>query len=267
MLPVTHCGYKIDTVDQNGVSPHTHTVTSEIIQTFDNHGSLMIDGKLYNMKKNGLYFIYGRAIHFVIPEDINRYNHSIMLLNTAETARLFKNLDMSDVFGRIFTQNGGLFCELSPEAVIEADSVFLNVKNILADDKLQYARLAAELVRLSQIGLKYAETDKKSGDKISDIISYISDNAFKKVTIDDICKELHISKYHLCRIFKENTGVTIGDFIKNRRLSVAKQLLADTDLKITEIAQRCCFSDNSFFTKTFSLEFGVTPTEYRAKYR
>ena len=267
MLPVTHCGYKIDLVDQKGVSPHTHTTTSEIIQTFDNHGSLMIDGKLYNMKKNGLYFIYGRAIHFVVPEDINRYNHSIIILNTAETEKLFKNLQMSEEYKKIFTQNGGLFCELSPESVIEADSVFLNIKNILQDDKMQYARLASELVKLSQIGLNHAEGDNKSGDKISDIISYISDNAFKKITIDDICKELHISKYHLCRIFKENTGVTIGDFIKNRRLSVAKQLLADTDMKITEIAQKCCFSDNSFFTKTFSSEFGVTPTEYRGRFK
>lgn len=267
MLPITRCGYKIDRVDSNGAAPHTHTMTSEIIQTFENHGSIMIDGKLYNMEKNGLYFIYGRAIHFVVPDDLNRYNHSIIILNTEETKKLLRNLDMSAEFEKIFSNDGGLFCSLSPEAAIDVDKIFLRISSILQDDKMQYARLAAELVSLCEIGLKFSQDSNKSGDKISEIVSFISDSALKKISIDDICKELHISKYHLCRIFKENTGVTIGQFIKNRRLAVAKQLLADTNLKITEIAQRCCFSDNSFFTKTFFTEFGVTPTEYRAKYK
>lgn len=268
MLPVRYCSYKIDEVRADGAIPHTHTVSSEIIQTFENHGSILINGKLYNMKKNGLYFIYGMTVHFVAPDDINRYNHSIVILETREVESMFKNLSMTEEFHKIFTENGGAFCELPPETVIEADKLFLEMSKALEDgEEMQYARIASALIGLMRIGIKYMENKETSNGKISDIISFVSDNALKKITIDDICESVHMSKYHLCRVFKENVGVTIWEFIKNRRLSVAKQMLVDNDSKISEIAQKCGFSDSSFFTKTFSKEFGVTPSEFRAKYR
>ena len=132
---------------------------------------------------------------------------------------------------------------------------------------MKYARISSALIELVNIGLEFTEKSEKSNDKMTDIFSFISDNALNKLTMDEICEKTHISKYHLCRIFKENMGVTIWEFIRKRRLSVAKQMLMNTDMKITEIAEKCCFTDSSFFTKVFSREFGITPTAYRAKYR
>ncbi len=268
MSLVINSGYKIDTVNSFGSSPHSHDVESEIIQCFENNGRILINGELYNMKKNGLYFIHGLDTHFVAPEDLNRYNHSIIILNTPELKKLFYNLGMRDEFKLLFSSRGGMFCELSDDAVIETDKLFLEIKGILNDNsRIKYARLASALVRLVDIGLKYTENAEKTNDKLTDIFSFISDNALNKLTIDEICKKTHISKYHLCRIFKENMGVTIGEFIKNRRLSVAKQMLLNTDYKMTEIAEKCGFTDSSFFTKVFSKELGITPSAFRAKYK
>lgn len=266
-LPIENCNYKIDFVNLEGSTPHTHTVTSEIIQTFDNNGSILINGQLYEMQKNGLYFLHGLSTHFVLPDDINRYNHSIIILNIYEIEQLCKNLNIKKEYDKIFTQKGGTFCALSPENVIKADEIFLKIHNILNDNnEMKYARLAASFTELLELGIK-SMSNENNKDKISDIVSFISDNALNKITIDDICKQSNLSKYHLCRIFKENIGVTIGDFIKSRRLSAAKQMLANTNMSITSIAYKCCFTDSSFFSKTFSKEFGITPTAFRAKYR
>lgn len=252
----------------DGSIPHSHNVHSEIIQCFENSGSILINGELYDMKKNGLYFIHGLDTHFVAPDDLNRYNHSIMFLDTPEVKKLFYNLDMRNEFEKIFTSRGGMFCELSEKAVIETDNLFLKIRDILDDEKeMKYARISSSLIELVNIGLEFTEKSEKSNDKMTDIFSFISDNALNKLTMDEICEKTHISKYHLCRIFKENMGVTIWEFIRKRRLSVAKQMLMNTDMKITEIAEKCCFTDSSFFTKVFSREFGITPTAYRAKYR
>ena len=97
-LPIENCNYKIDYVNLNGSQPHTHTITSEIIQTFDSDGSILINGKLYKMQKNGLFFIHGLATHFVSPDDINKYNHSIIILNTYEIEQLCKNLNIKKDF-------------------------------------------------------------------------------------------------------------------------------------------------------------------------
>ncbi|MBQ7033494.1 MAG: helix-turn-helix transcriptional regulator [Clostridia bacterium] len=267
-LPIEYCSYKIDRVSAQGAAPHTHSFRSEIIQTFENEGNILINGKLCKMVKNGLYFIYGPAIHFVVPEDLARYNHTLLSINIQETEKLCRHLNIKAEYDRLFTDEGGMFCPLTPEDVIRTDALFLEVNNIFKENTpMQYARLSAALVRLFEIGMTYAEVKTENNDKISDILSYISDNALNKITIDDICVHTKISKYHLCRIFKENIGVTIGEFIKRRRLTVAKNLLVQTDTSITEIAHKCCFSDNSFFSKTFSKEFGMSPSAYRSKYR
>lgn len=268
MLPINTINYKINHVNARGTAPHSHNVTSEIIQCFENSGSILINGELYDMKKNGLYFIHGPDTHFVAPEDLNRYSHSILLVNTPELQRLFKNIEMETEFDTIFRSHGGLFCELSDSAVIEVDSIFLKIDNILKDQKgMKYARLSAELARLAEIGLEYTKHNVKSNDKLSDIFSLINDSAFNKISLEEICKKTHISKYHLCRIFKENMGITITEYVKKKRLSLACQLLMNTNDKITEIAEKCGFGDSSFFTKVFAREQGMTPTQYRAKYR
>ena len=266
-LPVTFCGYKIDTVNEFGISPHTHTVTSEIIQTLDNRGSILINGQLYKMQKNGLYFIHGLATHFVLPEDMNHYNHSIIVFNTPMIERLCSNFNAQSAYQKLFTETGGTFCALSPEAVLQTDSIFLKVHQTLEENgELCNARLFGLLTELLEIGLTHKD-EAAEDTKFADILAFISANALQKIKIDDICDYAHISKYHLCRMFKEKVGVTIGNFIKSRRLSIAKQLLAETDLTVTAIAHKCCFTDASFFTKNFTKEFGITPTAFRGKYR
>lgn len=266
-LPIESCRYKINFVVHDGASPHTQTFTSEIIQTFEDEGNILINGQMYKMQKNGLYFIHGLATHFVSPEDITRYNHSIMHLNIPEIEKLCRNLDMMAEYRKVFTEKGGTFCALSNEDVIKCDSIFLEVHNILSDgDGMKYARLSSVFVKLMKLCLEQGSTEGRQ-DKFSSILSYISDNALEKISIDDICEKTHISKYHLCRVFKENTGVSIGTFIKNRRLSSAKQYLVKTKMSITEIAYKCCFTDSGFFSKTFSKEFGMSPTEFRKKYK
>lgn len=273
ILPIQDCWYKINFVDETGCLPHTHTVSGEIIQTFENTGNILINGELYRMQKNGLYFIHSLATHLVSPDDLTRYNHSIIRINIPEVEKLCSNLFMSREYNKVFTERGGFFCELSPEDVIRVDSIFLKIHNILqnSDNGLTYAQLTSCFTELIDIALKNDtsddNSDKISNSKIADIVSFISDNALTRISIDDICKKSHISKYHLCRTFKESLGITISEFIKSRRLSVAKQLLSETELTITQIAHRCCFTDASYFSKTFSGVFGITPTAFRAKYK
>ena len=267
-FPINYCLYKIDTVNIEGATLHTHTVTSEIIQTFENSGNVLINGELYRMQKNGLYFIHGLATHLVAPDDINKYNHSIIILNTPEAEKLCENLFVTKEYAKLFTEKGGTFCALPPEKVLEVDGIFLKIHNILNDDSsMKYARLSSLFIDLLNIGLATKARENNPSSKISDIIAFISDNALNRITIDDICEKTHISKYHLCRMFKKYVGVTVGEFIKSRRLSLAKQLLAETELSVTQIAGRCSFYDASFFSKTFSKEFGISPTKFRAKYR
>lgn len=266
-LPVFYCEYKTNFVDSSGTSPHNHATKSEIIQTFEEDGKILINGKLYNIQKNGLFFINSSSTHFVSPIDTAKYNHSIIILNTPKFIKLCEALNLKLVFEEIFEKEGGSFCELSPEEVIEVDSIFLKIHRLMSDeDNFKYAKLSALLTKLLEIGIKNQNTNIQNGT-LNSVLSYVSSNALEKITISDISAHTNINKYYLCRMFKEKMGVTIGDFIRTRRISYAKQLLISTNLSITKIAQECCFSDNSYFTKTFLKETNLTPSQYRIKYK
>ena len=269
MLPIESCEYKINSVDNEGSTPHTHTYTSEIIQTFENRGKVVINGEVYRMKKNGLYFIHGLASHFVLPEDINTYNHSLIVLNTAEVERMCFNLNMIKEYNKVFTSKCGTFCELSDEDVIYTDKIFLEISKLCQNpgSDLTYAKMASLFAYLLEIGCKKSTEANYSDSKVSTILTYLNENILSKMTLDEISHNIGLSKFHMCRQFQDNMGISIGEYIKNRRISVAKQLLIESDMSVGEIARHCCFSNSSFFAKIFSQVIGCTPTVYRTKYK
>lgn len=82
-------------------------------------------------------------------------------------------------------------------------------------------------------------------------------------SIDDICRELGVSRSHLFRVVKDQTGLSISRYIRQYRLLKGKGLLETTDLKIAEITYKIGLDSPQTFTKFFTEDFGVNPTDYR----
>lgn len=80
---------------------------------------------------------------------------------------------------------------------------------------------------------------------------------------DDICRELGISKSQLYRVLKEQFNLSTSLYIRRRRLLKAKDLLVDSELKIAEISYKTGIDSPQNFSKYFTQEFGISPTEYR----
>lgn len=100
-------------------------------------------------------------------------------------------------------------------------------------------------------------------DKFIKIRNYIDENFASKLDLHTIAREFYISKFHLSREFKRFFGTTIGDYILNRRISMAKSLLRFSDDSIETIAEKCGFSDGGYFIKVFKSEEKITPAKYR----
>ena len=82
---------------------------------------------------------------------------------------------------------------------------------------------------------------------------------------DELATLAHISPGYLGRIFKKETGISLTDYIIKRRITVAKQLLAKTNLPVTRVSERVGITYSSYFTKLFKEQVGMTPQEYRQK--
>jgi len=94
---------------------------------------------------------------------------------------------------------------------------------------------------------------------------FLFENHARSLSLSEIAWEVKLSGEHLCRSFKEETGITVFAYLRNLRIEAAKGLLTSSKLKVTEIAERCGFGSSSVFSRTFLKIVGSTPVEYRKR--
>jgi AraC-like DNA-binding protein len=83
------------------------------------------------------------------------------------------------------------------------------------------------------------------------------------VKIDDLAERTHLSPFHMCRLFREQTGRTIHGYRTQLRLRTALQRLAEGQGDLTTLALDLGFADQSHFTNAFRRKFGVSPAVFR----
>lgn len=86
-------------------------------------------------------------------------------------------------------------------------------------------------------------------------------------TLEALAKEYHISPSALSHRFKAVTGTSVMGYLLSCRMAAAKSYLSRSTLDIGQIVERCGFSDNSNFSRTFKKLSGLSPTDFRNKYR
>ncbi|MCH3918713.1 MAG: response regulator [Spirochaetia bacterium] len=112
------------------------------------------------------------------------------------------------------------------------------------------------------------EREKSHVRFVEDAKRYLLDNySDPAVGLDKICDWLGVSTSYFSSTFKKETGVPFVQALNEVRLSQAQKLLVDTDLKNYEIAEKVGFSDPNYFSFCFKRNRGLSPTQYRARYR
>ncbi len=96
---------------------------------------------------------------------------------------------------------------------------------------------------------------------IDDSILYIKEHINENLTVQDIANYVGYSVFHFCRIFSLITNLTVMEYIRKYRLSLARSELS-SDKKIIDVALQYGFETASGFSKSFRKEFGYTPTSY-----
>ena len=95
------------------------------------------------------------------------------------------------------------------------------------------------------------------------LLLYIEENLGQELTLGKIAKEFNYSKFYLARKFKEDTGCTLHQYIRGRRLDEAAGKLVKTGKPIVEIAYEAGYDSQQAFTQAFRTEYLYTPQEYR----
>ena len=96
--------------------------------------------------------------------------------------------------------------------------------------------------------------------------NYIFKHLYVPITVQDLADVTGLNANYLLQLFRKETNIPIREYIQRERIKEAKKLITYTDLPLSEISSRLCFTDQSYFTKLFKKQVGVTPIQYK-KYR
>lgn len=99
---------------------------------------------------------------------------------------------------------------------------------------------------------------------IEQIKNYIGDHLHQPMTLNDIAKEIGYSKFHTSRIFKEETGLSLFEYIRRERLLSSAHALRSSDERVLDVALDFMFDSHEGFTRAFTNGFGITPKKFSA---
>ena len=101
------------------------------------------------------------------------------------------------------------------------------------------------------------------GDIIHRLITYLSENYLRTLTLDSIAAALNCDKYRISRILSKELHTSLSDYVNELRINEAKKLIAATDMPLSEIASACGFSNVRTFNRNFTARCGMSPRVYR----
>ena len=102
-----------------------------------------------------------------------------------------------------------------------------------------------------------------SGSKLRRVTDFINDNLEQDLTLTEIARIAGLSHFHFARAFRKTMGITPQQYITNRRIEKAKELLAKSDLPIVEVGFQSGFKNQSHFTTLFRKVTSLTPRSWR----
>jgi len=225
--------------------------------TYVDKGELLttIDGVSYHLKQGDLIFYAPMQFH--TQSTFEKISSSYLTIN-------FKmNFNHADLLcNKIFS--------------LKRDSYFIVTKLIeeLSNDNLYSNDLS--LCYLKQLIIQMLRLDNShfhskptthmqqtyENELLNDILLYIDDNIYEKISVSTLCDHFCISTSMLHSLFRKNMNNTAKNYINELKLSKSKELIRNSTHTLSEISEMLGFSSIHYFSKKFKLYFNISPTEY-----
>lgn len=248
--------------------PHRHDFF-EVLYLHQGSGFHVIDGNKYEIKPPCVFFMSpGQAHKLELSNDIEGYiflfNADFYLLNRRNRNSLIE----FPFFYTIHQDNPPLLLT-NPDDICFLETLFrqsITEADLSGEYKPEMLRSLLDLI-LTTCAARYHENEHlnqrgKGQILVKQFFQLLEENYAQNLSINRYAEMLGVTPNHLTQTVKLLTGKTSSQMIKGKQLLEIKRLLAHTNLSVSEIANQLNFNDQSYFTKFFKRETGLTPLQY-----
>ena len=145
---------------------------------------------------------------------------------------------------------------------------FINMSNIFTSAEGFFREQVSAMIKL--LLLKIANlTDECAlpASMVENLDGYIRENVGDEISNTELGAIFGYHPFYISRMLKSKKGITLHQYVISYRMKLAIKLLECSDKSIAEIAEETGFTDASYFTKTFKAQMGITPKEYRGRFK
>ncbi|MCR5403796.1 MAG: AraC family transcriptional regulator [Butyrivibrio sp.] len=253
--------------DDKAMEMHIHDCY-EVYFSVSGGKQFLIDNQLYDINPGDLFLINQYDSHYLTQIDKELHERIVIMIDP----EYMKSISSEETNLDACFQNRSEHFSHKITLSQEQQSRFLYFINKLVTsngfghDLLERATFTELFVMINQIVAKReskSDSEKPAtyNEQVDSILSYLNNNIQYPISISDLSKQFYISESYICRIFKSATGTTINKYMTARRISIAKSLLAE-GYGVSEVCDRCGFSDYSNFLKAFTKSVGISPKKY-----
>lgn len=233
------------------------SVTEEVrqMEVFQKNHTYQEEERLYRCIREGNVAYLEQHVddielpHPILLEDVKKNEEYMAVTGISLAAR-------AAVEGGISSKEAFLYNDLYLKRIAACRNI-QEIHRINGECYLQFACLVRDRKRQETSLNRHVEECKKA----------IVARRFEQITIDELAKEVGISKEYLQKLFKQHEGISITAYMIDKKLEAACNMLIFSDRKISEIADYLHFGSVSHFSLVFKRKKGQSPKEYRSKYQ
>ncbi|MBO5237168.1 MAG: helix-turn-helix transcriptional regulator [Lachnospiraceae bacterium] len=258
-------------IDDLYAMPH-HDNSIEIIQFWSDSGHFVVGNHIFPIKAGCMLLLDAMQIHYSNPTNPEEYNRSKLIISK-ELFNLICNTCGLDIdTDNNFFKTGVLYCpfNITDNSIMLIDNCYKLAAQhyIKLNDPYAQANIVSSLITILTLTFpKIKESNIQQNTQTIDLLAnYVSScsDRWDDITMEKICSNLHISPSRASHLFKELTGKSLTQYITLLRMTEAKRLLLESNLKVKDISCHLKFDDPTTFCRYFRKYVGCSPNEYRA---
>jgi len=248
------------------IDEHMHTVLYELTVVTGGKGTVIINGTPVPLERGDIHITFPCDTHKIITDKENPLKFDFLAFTTTDEEFASELLKISE---RCHSPELRIFHdERIPPFISNAISE-LNSENAY---KHQLLLAIFKEIIIYTIRSFLGEPSKIQPDNLDRaevlcqrIMNYIDTHIYSLVNLKEIATAMDYSYGYLSNIFKNTTGSTLMEYFVNKKLDVARLLILEGKIKISEISDMLNYSTQNAFSKAFKKRFGVSPKKYKEK--